>query len=198
MIFLAKYKKYGFSAMLILSLVGCASSQDSVKIAKVVNDRTTVIDSEITYFLIETANAHRFMLELGSIAEANTTNDAVHNYGQLMVRNQTEMLHELSMIAACKKITMPLSLSKEKLRDLETLKEKQGKDFDKRFIKQFITDQRHDLREFEKATVFTDRYVRIFAKHYITMIQMHLKAIEDIRDSAHETSGSDISIVSNP
>jgi putative membrane protein len=180
MAFSIKPKKSCFIILIALSITGCAH-HDSVKIAKEIHYRNTVIDNQASLFLIETADIRRFILELGTFAEKNSTSAAIRQYGNLMKRDQTEMLQELNLVATNKKITLPLSLSNERTKILNALEEKKEGEFDKRFIKQITADLRHDLMEFEKATVFEDRYVRIFAKHYITMIQNHLKAIEAIK-----------------
>jgi putative membrane protein len=156
--------------------------KDSVRIAKEVNARNILIDQQITYFIVEALDTRRLLMESGSLAATQGATPGIRAYGELMMHDQMLMIKDLSTIAACKRISLPETLSLDKAKDLDHLKQKEGENFDKKFIRQTIADQRHDLREFEKATAFKDRYVRIFARHYITMIQNHLETIEGIKD----------------
>jgi putative membrane protein len=172
--------------------------KDSVRISKEVNARNILIDQQITFFIIEALDARRLMLETGSLAATQGATPGVRAYGEMMMHDQRLMINDLSTIAACKKISLPETMSLSKLKDLENLKQKAGEGFDKKFIKKAIAGQRHDLKEFEKATAFKDRYVRIFARHYITMIQNHLETIEGIKQGDVKTVDEGVvTVVSN-
>jgi putative membrane protein len=185
-------------SLICILLTNCATNHsDSVRAAKEVNERTTLINREMSYFLIEAIDTRRFLLEAGMLATEQGTTDEIKHYGELMVNDQSIMIKEISAIAASRRIVLPEELSKEKLKKLVVLKEKRGIEFDKKFIKQFTTHHKYDLKEFEKATVSKDRYVRIFARRNLPVVQLHLAEIERIKDATPDTNANVLTVVSN-
>jgi putative membrane protein len=190
--------KVGMLGLLCFLCFSCAINRnDSVRAAKDINERTTLINREISYFLIEAIDTRRFLLEAGMLATKQGTTSDIQQYGELMVNDQSIMIKEISAIAASRRIVLPETLSKEKFKKLEILKEKQGIEFDKRFIKRFATNHKYDLREFEKATVSKDRYVRIFARRYLPVVQLHLGEILRIKDQTPDVNSNVLTVVSN-
>ncbi len=61
------------------------------------------------------------------------------------------------------------------------MSEKNGEDFDKKFIKMMIIDHERDIKLFKKALDYKDAEVSAFAKKYLPMIQGHLDKIEVIK-----------------
>jgi putative membrane protein len=185
-------------SLICIVFVNCATNRtDSVRAAKEINERTTLINREMSYFLIEAIDTRRFLLEAGLLATKHCTTDEIKKYGELMVNDQSIMIKEISVIAASRRIVLPETLSKGKLKKLETLNQKQGSDFDKSFIKYFRKHHTYDLKEFEKATVSKDRYVRIFARRYLPVLQLHLGEIDRIKDLAPDPNSNALTVVSN-
>ncbi len=181
--------------IVLLALASCKSTEkDSVKTAKELNDITTLIDSDVSSFLIETIDVLKANLEQGHLATERGSTNEIRNYGQLIVRDQESLINELYVIAKCRKIKLPNTLSHECLKILQRLEKKRGQDFDKKFIKLMTSNHRRDLESFEEASESKDRYIRIFARHYIVMIQEHLHNIQTLD---REQSFPTISIAAN-
>ena len=186
-----------FAAITCLILNACSSKIDSVKEAKLLSDQKTPVDSEMSHFLIDAVNDRRMEYNEGMLATERGTTSAIRHYGELIVRDQAYLLGELKIIAACRKVQLPESLSNKKSKLLTELREKQGEEFDKKFIKMITKDHERALRQFEKAGVMKDRYIRIFAKRYAYMIQSHLDQLEKLKAQSDQNSGKLTSVVSN-
>jgi putative membrane protein len=190
--------KFSLLSLACILLTNCASNHnDSVSAAKEVNERTTLINREMSYFLIEAIDTRRFLLEAGMLATEQGTTDQIKDYGKLMVNDQSIMIKEINAIAASRRIVLPETLSKEKLKKLAVLKGKYSIEFDKKFIKQFTMHHKYDLKEFERATASKDRYVRIFARRYLPVVQLHLGEIERIKEITPDTNSNALTAVSN-
>jgi putative membrane protein len=173
-------------------LVSCTSSErDSVKQAHEQNVNSA-IDEDISEFLTEAADARLMDIEEGKLAQERGTTEAVRKYGERMVQEQTKLMHELRMLAAAKNITLPGSLSNKKADGLEDLKEKQGDDFDKKFIKMMTIDHKRDVREFEDATDFNDRDIQKFAARNLPLIESHLDEIKQIDEQNSRISEGEV------
>jgi putative membrane protein len=99
-----------------------------------------------------------------------------------MIEDQTKMLKELRVLAASKNIILPNTLSVEKTKGLEDLKEEKGEAFDDKFIKMMKLDHKRDVDEFEDAIDFEDRDIKKFADKYLPIIQSHLDKIKQLED----------------
>jgi putative membrane protein len=132
-------------------------------------------------FLVDMSDARLMDREEGIIAAENGTTKEVKKYGELMVKDQTYLLKKLQEFAMIKEISLPTKISAKKLRALKELKEKSGKDLDKKFIKMICIDHQRDVRKFKKALKSIDLTVSQFASNHLPMIQRHLTQIKEIK-----------------
>lgn len=175
-------------SMLIFS---CTSSEkDSVKQAQLQN-QNSAIDEDISEFLTEAADARMMDLEEGKLAKERGTTAAIRQYGEWMITDQTKLLKEIRVLAASKNITLPNTLSNKKADGLEDLKEEQGEDFDKKFVKMITIDHKRDVDAFEDATDCRDKDVKKFATTYLPVIESHLDKIQDIKKHDNDTQVSE-------
>ena len=71
------------------------------------SDTKSGVDEFVNEFIIEMAEARLMDLEEGKIAQQKCTTKELKSYGTLMVKDQTEMLHEIKKMAARKNISLP-------------------------------------------------------------------------------------------
>ncbi|MEO5775696.1 MAG: DUF4142 domain-containing protein [Flavobacterium sp.] len=135
-------------------------------------------------FLTEMTDARLMDREEGRQALKKGTTQEIRNYGQLMIDEQTYLLNELQKFAARKNIQLPTEISEKKQNGLEDLKEKNGTDFDKKFIQMICIDHKRDVRKFKKATKDNDSEVSAFAAKHLPMIESHLHKIKQIKKSS--------------
>jgi putative membrane protein len=164
-------------------LASCGPSEkDSVAQAQELN-QNSAIDEDISKFLTEAADARMMGVEQGKLAMAKGTTPAIKQYGEWMVNDQTRMLKEIRVLAASKNIMLPNSLSNKKADGLKDLKEKEGQDFDDKFIKMMTTDHKRDVNEFDDATDFKDKDVQKFAATYLPIVESHLEKIKAVEEN---------------
>lgn len=169
--------------MIAYLLFACQSIQknDSVKKAKELSMNNTLVDSEISHFLINSADAHRLSLEEGLLAIERGSTQEVREHGNMVMQDQVLFLKEIYTIAKCRKVALPEQLSNKRARSLQTLIEKTGADFDKTFMKFMEKEYDLYLQEFERAAVLKDRYVRVYGRHYLPLVEMHLYSIQNFQ-----------------
>jgi putative membrane protein len=159
----------------------CTPDHDSVKQAQEQN-KNSAIDKDISRFMTEAADARMMDIEEGKLAQEKGTTAEVKQYGQLMIEDQTKMLKELRVLASSKNIMLPNTLSIEKAKGLEDLKQETGADFDLKFIKMMKLDHKRDVDEFDDATDFEDRDIKKFATKYLPVVESHLDKIKQLED----------------
>jgi putative membrane protein len=137
----------------LLGVMACTPDKnDSVKQAQEKN-QNAAIDDEISKFLTEAADARMMDIELGKLAKVRGTTPEIRQYGDRMITDHTRLLQDLRTLAASKNIAVPAVLSNEKADGLEELKEEQGVEFDKKFMRMMTQDHKRDVRAFDDATV---------------------------------------------
>ena len=126
MIFM-RYQVHFYIALIIL-LTACNGGTDSVKDAKEENKEK--IDSQVSAqkqidstaaavlptkedadFLVNAASGGMLEVQLGELAQTNSRNQRVKNFGAMMVRDHKEGGEKLKTLAASKNITLPDSIS---------------------------------------------------------------------------------------
>jgi putative membrane protein len=170
------------SLLISLFMWSCHSiPHDSVREAKLASNNSMHINHEISHFLIEAIDAHRFTLAQGLAAEEQGMTDEVRKTAALIVQEQIILLNQLITIANCRKVKLPEELSNSKARQLKTLTTKQGIDFDRRYIKMLVGEYKLYRREFEKGMTLNDRYVRAFTRYYMPVIENRIVEIEGLK-----------------
>ena len=162
--------------------------KDPVKRANAVNEeksKDNVVDEDIADFLVKSADARMMDAKEGKLAMEKGTKASIREYGELMIRDQSELLTKIKSIAAKRNITLPEGISDKKEDGREDLAAETGEDFDDKFIKMMIKDHERDIKLFKKALDSEDKSVSVFAQEYLPMIQSHLDKINEIKKASH-------------
>jgi putative membrane protein len=170
---------------LILGLSSCANNTgdhtDTVDSAKAVNKEVKAVQSDASDFAVNAANGGMMEVELGKIAEENASSDRVKAFGAMMVKDHSEANSTLKGIAGTLNIALPDSVSNDSRKEINDLKKKRGKDFDKAYVKMMVDDHRKDIDEFRKcADKCSDSAIRNFAYLTLPVLEKHLDSIEAI------------------
>ncbi len=170
-------------------LLACNSSsnnqqQDSVDIAKNVNDSTATTIRKASDFATEAASGGMMEVQLGKLAEQKAQSKRVKDFGAMMVKDHTQANDELKAIAAKQNIVLPDSMSNDKMKNLDDLSKKTGNDFDKAYIDMMVDDHKEDINEFKDAAQNSpDSAIKAFAAKGVPVLQKHLDSVQAIQQS---------------
>ena len=139
------------------------------------------INERVAEFLQEMTDARLMDLEEGKIASQRSTTRSLKDYGKLIVKDQSKMLDELKKIAELKNVTIPTRLGTDKAEGLNDLRKVHGKSFDKKFIKMMIIDHNRDIKKLERAVLYGDPDIQVFATKYLPIVQSHLDQIKALK-----------------
>ena len=186
-----------YTLALTIFLFGCNNSTDPVKEAKKENKEK--IDSQVTTqspadsiritlskgdadFMVNAASGGMLEVQLGQLAQTNSRNQRVKNFGAMMIRDHGEAGEKLKALAASKNLTLPDSISNRQQKQKERLQKKNGAAFDEAYINMMTNDHAKDLREFEKqATNGTNPDIKAFASDNLKMLHIHLDSATNIQ-----------------
>ena len=178
-----------FSAFITLGLglLACSSNsssdnhQDTVDSAKAVNKEVKAVQPDASNFAIAAANGGMMEVELGKIAEDHASNPRVKSFGAMMVKDHSEANATLKGIAGSLNIAIPDSVSDDTRKEIDKMKKKKGKDFDKEYVSMMLDDHKKDIAEFRKcADNCSDSTIKSFAYNTLPVLEKHLDSIQAI------------------
>lgn len=130
-------------------------------------------------FAVKTADAGMTEIQAGNLAQQMGMAKDVKDYGAMMVKDHTEAADKLKALAASKNITLPTTLSPDAQKTVDDLQKKQGKDFDKAYIDQMISDHKKVISAFEdESKNGSDADIRAFADNTLHTLRHHLDEAE--------------------
>lgn len=164
----------------------CKASKhkDSVDQAEIKNEQRAkeyVLDEASAEFLVKITDGRLMGIEEGKTAEIKGTTADIRNYGKLMVKDQKRLVAIIKTLAVHERIQLPIIISDEKMEGLKELRNKNGEEFDDKFIKMMKIDHERDIRLFSDALNLKNDEIRNFAFKYRPLIQEHLDKLNAIK-----------------
>jgi putative membrane protein len=170
---------------LTIGMYACNNStdnhQDSVDSAKTANKEVKPVQPDASNFAVNAANGGMMEVELGKIAVSNASSPRVKAFGEMMVKDHTEANNNLKAIASSLNIALPDSVGNDMKKDIDQIKMKKGKAFDKAYVDMMVDDHKKDIAEFRKcADDCSDSTVKSFAANTLPVLEKHLDSIQAI------------------
>ena len=160
--------------------------EDAVDSAQAVNKQVKPVQKDASDFAVAAANGGMMEVELGKVAEDKAMSKRVKDFGAMMVTDHSAADDQLKTIASTLNITLPDSVSDDTRKEIDKLKMKKGKDFDKAYVDMMLDDHKKDIAEFQKcASDCSDSTIKAFASNTLPTLEKHLDSIEVIAGVKH-------------
>lgn len=145
-------------------------------------------DSASKSFIKSAIEGNYAEIDVGKLAQEKGKTEAVKQFGQTLVADHTAANEKA--IAAAKKmgVTPPSGSSVMEKGTYLKLKVLLGDTFDKSFAKSMVSDQKADIKEFQKEAAKSNPAGQ-FAKDALPTLQKHLQEAEQIQQET-QTTGS--------
>jgi len=156
---------------------------DTPQMSNKVDDKTFVRDA---------AMSGMTEIALGRLAADKGSTNAVKQFGQKMVDDQTKANEELKKIAEAKSVSLPDSLDSKHQSRVDKLSKLSGAGFDKAYIKDAMKDHQQDVRDYQaEASNGSDADVKNFASKTLPELQEHLATVKGLSKGKTETANAD-------
>lgn len=120
-------------------------------------------------------------VELGKLAAERASSPDVKQFGQRMVDDHTKTNDQLKQVASEKGITVPEKLSAKDAATKARLEKLSGKEFDRAYMRDMVTDHTKDVTEFRtEAKAAKDQDVKNFATQTLPTLEDHLKQAKSL------------------
>jgi len=158
-----------------------SSHEDAVDSAKSVNKVVQPVQKDASDFAVAAANGGMMEVELGKVAQEKGVNPRVKDFGGMMVKDHSAANDNLKTVAGMLNITLPDSVSDDTRKEIDKLKKKKGRDFDKAYVDMMLDDHKKDIAEFRKcADNCSDSSIKSFASTTLPTLEKHLDSIQAI------------------
>lgn len=142
------------------------------------------LDTKSAQFMTKVTNVGMTEVELGQLAQTNASSQRVKDFGNMMVKDHTTAGNTLKDLAGRKGVTLPSSLDESSMKHKTDLSAKQGKSFDKDYIKMMIDGHKQTIKDFEDMEKNSkDPDIKSFATSTLPTLRMHLDSAEAINKS---------------
>jgi len=128
-------------------------------------------------------------IQLGKLASARGSDQAVKAFGERMVVQHGTAADNLKAAADKENIALPTSVTSRDQQLYDWLAKLSGSAFDRAYAKAMVDEHEKDLMDFQnEANAGRDEVVRAFATQTIPMIQQHLNQARELLKTASQAS----------
>jgi putative membrane protein len=143
---------------------------------------STPLSKEDSNFVMEAAKGGVMEVQAGQIAQQNAQSQRVKDFGNMMVTDHSKANDELRSYASGHGITLPDSLPAADQKHINSMKNMQGKAFDKHYVNMMVQDHQKDVAKFKKAAAnCNDAQLKTWATNTLPTLQKHLDSIQAIK-----------------
>ncbi len=130
-------------------------------------------------------------VKLGQLAQEKGSNEAVKDFGKMMVNDHTEAGQQLKTIAAQQNLKLPNELNKHDQGVYDKLSKLSGEPFDRAYAKEMVNDHRKDIDDFQQeANGGQNQPIKNFAEQTLPTLQKHLKDAREMQRTVSRAGGS--------
>ena len=164
-------------AFILFSISACTNTtkpEDTKKFA-VEETQVKTDNTNDAKFLIAAAQINLEEIQLGQLAQRNSTMRDVKELGKMMEADHTKALKEVKDLANLKQVTVPATLTDEGQSAYMKLVKKTGKDFDKSYCDMMVDGHKEAISKFEKeVNESSDSDIKSWATSMLPGLKMHL------------------------
>jgi len=127
------------------------------------------------------AKANRAEIQMGNMAEQHASNEAVKDFGKLMVNDHTNAAQKLKSWASQSNFKLPSGLPSQAASTKSSLSSLSGAQFDHQYIQSQLKDHKKVIAAFEKEVEQGQNpQLKQFAENTLPVLQDHVRVVEDL------------------
>ncbi|MGN6539891.1 MAG: DUF4142 domain-containing protein [Ginsengibacter sp.] len=140
------------------------------------------VGSDEQDFAKDAAAGGMMEVQLGNIAQKNSSTKAIQDFGKMMVDDHSKINDNLKDLASKKNVALPSTVTEKQQKDIDKLSKETGTEFDKDYVSMMVNDHKDDIAAFKKAgDKMKDADFKDFVIKTLPTLQKHLDAIQAIK-----------------
>lgn len=171
---------------IVLALVLSASCQENKPVENVAQASVSQKDKKMTAekFTKKAFIGNKAEVQLGELAQKKASSSKVKEFGQMMIDDHGQANEELTALAESQNIQLPDTLSSEIKKNMQSLKNKSGKQFDQAYMEMMVKDHKKDVEFYQQACAeLENTELKNYATSTLPTLQKHLKRAQEINQT---------------
>ncbi|HYC17321.1 MAG TPA: DUF4142 domain-containing protein [Pseudolabrys sp.] len=170
------------ATMLAIGLAGALAATGAMA-------QTKQADKDSQKFIKAAIEGDIAEIDAGKLAQEKGQNDAVKQYGAMLVKDHTEHKAKAEEVASKLGVEPPTGSSFGAKATYAKLKVLSGAMFDRSFAKSMVSDHQEDIKEFKKESSKDDPAGQL-AKESLPVLQKHLQAAQSLEKQVAQKQSS--------
>jgi putative membrane protein len=175
--------------LLLVLLLPTANGQAADNKTSTVSPKTK-LSSDETNFIKDAAQGGLMEVQLGQLAQEKTGNEKVKEFGKRMEQDHSKANEELKKLASDKDVQLSNELDKKHKGKVDKLTKLSGADFDKQYMDAMVSDDKEDIKKFQRADKGKDAELKQFARQTLPTLKEHLQLAESTVQQVKSASKS--------
>ena len=175
--------------LLLVLLLPTANGQAADNKTSTVSPKTK-LSSDETNFIKDAAQGGLMEVQLGKLAQEKAGNEKVKEFGKRMEQDHSKANEELKKLASDKDVQLSNELDKKHKGKVDKLTKLSGADFDKQYMDAMVSDDREDIKKFQRADKGKDAELKQFARQTLPTLKEHLQLAESTVQQVKSASKS--------
>lgn len=132
-------------------------------------------------FANKAAQGNRAEIQLGQLVAGKTKDPNVKKFAQMMVKDHTDALSKLQLVAQSKNMTLPDDMPDDAKQLQSKLSGEQGKQLNKDYMASMVQDHQQDVQEFQDAAQSVkDPDIKQWVTNTLPTLEKHLSKAKQI------------------
>jgi len=148
------------------------------------NDNNNLWDQDKIKTFVDDAAAGSLMdVELGKVAQKNAMSQQVRDFGKMMEKDHGDASTNLKSALQPLGLNVPSALDKDHQDKIDNLNKRSGKEFDKDYIDEMVSNHKKDVDDFEDAqNNLPSGELRTWVENTLPVLRQHLTQAQTIQD----------------
>ncbi|HUJ96219.1 MAG TPA: DUF4142 domain-containing protein [Terriglobales bacterium] len=132
-------------------------------------------------FITQAAQINLAEIELGNLAEQKANDQAVKEFGKLMVQDHTQAQDKLKQLASKEDVTLPMQAGAQANELKQRLSSESGAQFDEMYIRHMLSGHKQAIATFENEVAQgKNSAIQNYAESCLPVIQDHIRVAENV------------------
>lgn len=174
--------------LVVALLAGCKSggntnNADTAAAEMGMNNTDTWNQDQITEFINDAVVGSLMEVQLGQIAQKKALSQQVRDYGKMMEKDHSDASNKLKPVLQTLALSAPETMDKEHQDKIDNMNKKTGKDFDKEYIDEMVSDHKDDVEDFEEAQKkLPSGELKTWVENTLPVLRQHLIQAETLQE----------------
>jgi len=132
-------------------------------------------------FMMDAAQGGMLEVQMGKLAQERGQSDAVKQFGKRLEADHSKANEQLMAIAQKNGVTLPTSLDKKHMGNVDKMNKGKAENFDRDFAKHMVDEHQKDIKKFKQIADKGDNAeLKQFAAQTVPILEEHLAMAREL------------------